>query len=381
MHHLTRRELLQGATAAALAGTLGCKKKSNGITLGLYLSLTGDKADFGVSTRNGVNIALEELNAAGGLLGQQVRAVAEDTRGDSNEAASAVTRLIDREQVCGVIGEVASSLSLAGGRICQRRGIPMISPSSTNPAVTQIGDNIFRVCFLDPFQGEVMARFAKNSLHVSRVAIFKDQGSAYSTGLADAFRRSFTALGGQIVDEQAYRESDTHFSAQISSMLARGPEALFVPGYYAQLALIAREVRGAGFQGRMLGGDGWSSNTLTQNDDDKLVGDFYSEGFAPEGATTPVAQRFVQKYREKNRVEPNGLAALGYDAALVMFDAIRRANSAEPARIKAALATTRGVQGATGTITLNAQRDAVKSAVILEVRENSVRYRETVNPT
>ncbi len=381
MHHLTRRELLQGATAAALAGSLGCKKKSSGITVGLYLSLTGDKADFGVSTRNGVNIALEEVNAAGGLLGQQVRAVAEDTRGDSNEAASAVTRLIDREHVCGVIGEVASSLSLAGGRICQRRGIPMISPSSTNPAVTQIGDNIFRVCFLDPFQGEVMARFAKNSLHVSRVAIFKDQGSAYSTGLADAFRRSFTALGGQVVDEQSYRESDTHFSAQISSMLARQPEALFVPGYYAQLALIAREVRGAGFRGRMLGGDGWSSNTLTQNDDDKLVGDFYSEGFAPEGATTPVAQRFVQKYREKNRVEPNGLAALGYDAALVMFDAIRRAGSAEPARIKAALAATRGVQGATGTITLNAQRDAVKSAVILEVRENAVRYRETVNPT
>jgi branched-chain amino acid transport system substrate-binding protein len=381
MHHLTRRELLQGATAAALAGTLGCKKQNHGITIGLYLSLTGNMADFGVSTRNGVNIALEEVNAAGGLLGQQVRAVAEDTRGDSNEAASAVTRLIDREHVCGVIGEVASSLSLAGGRICQRRGIPMISPSSTNPAVTQIGDNVFRVCFLDPFQGEVMARFAKNSLHVSRVAIFKDQGSAYSTGLADAFRRSFTALGGQIVDEQSYRESDTHFSAQISSMLARQPEALFVPGYYAQLALIAREVRGAGFQGRMLGGDGWSSNTLTQNDDDKLVGDFYSEGFAPEGATTPVAQRFVQKYREKNRVEPNGLAALGYDAALVLFDAIRRANSAEPARIKAALATTRGVQGATGTITLNAQRDAVKSAVILEVRENSVRYRETVNPT
>jgi branched-chain amino acid transport system substrate-binding protein len=247
--------------------------------------------------------------------------------------------------------------------------------------VTQIGDYIFRVCFLDPFQGEVMARFAKNSLHVSRVAIFKDQGSAYSTGLADAFRRSFTALGGQVVDEQAYRESDTHFSAQISSMLARQPEALFVPGYYAQLALIAREVRGAGFRGRMLGGDGWSSNTLTQNDDDKLVGDFYSEGFAPEGATTPVAQRFVQKYREKNRVEPNGLAALGYDAALVMFDAIRRSNSTDPARIKAALATTRGLQGATGTITLNAQRDAVKSAVILEVRENSVRYRETVNPT
>lgn len=381
MDHLSRRQLLQAAAAAALAGNLGCKKKGNGITIGLYLSLTGDKADFGISTRNGVQLALDALNASGGLLGQQVRVVAEDTRGDSNEAASAVTRLIDREGVCGIIGEVASSLSLAGGRICQRRGIPMISPSSTNPAVTQVGDNIFRVCFLDPFQGEVMARFAKNSLHVSRVAIFKDQGSAYSTGLADAFRAAFTRLGGTIVDEQSYRASDTHFSAQISSMLGRQPEALFVPGYYTEVALIAREVRGAGFNGRMMGGDGWSSNSLVQRDDDKLVGDFYSEGFAPEGATTPVAQRFVQKYREKYHNEPNGLAALGYDAALVMFDAIRRANSAEPARIKTAIAATRGLEGATGVITLNAQRDAVKSAVILEVRENAIRYRETVNPT
>lgn len=381
MDHLSRRQLLQAAAAAALAGNLGCKKKGNGITIGLYLSLTGDKADFGISTRNGVQLALDELNAAGGLLGQPVRVAAEDTRGDSNEAASAVTRLIDREGVVGIIGEVASSLSLAGGRICQRRGIPMISPSSTNPAVTQIGDNIFRVCFLDPFQGEVMARFAKNSLHVSRVAIFKDQGSAYSTGLADAFRAAFTRLGGTVVDEQSYRASDTHFSAQISSMLGRQPEALFVPGYYTEVALIAREVRGAGFQGRMMGGDGWSSSSLVQRDDDKLVGDFFSEGFAPEGATTPVAQRFVQKYREKYRNEPNGLAALGYDAALVMFDAIRRASSAEPARIKAAIAATRGLEGATGVISLNAQRDAVKSAVILEVRENAVRYRETVNPT
>lgn len=381
MDLLSRRQLLQGITAAALAGAPGCKKRNQGLSIGLYLSLTGDKADFGISTRNGVTIALEELNAAGGLLGQQVRVVAEDTRGDSNEASSAVTRLIDREHVCGIIGEVASSLSLAGGRICQRRGIPMISPSSTNPDVTRIGDNVFRVCFLDPFQGEVMARFAKNSLHVSRVAVFKDQGSAYSTGLAEAFRVAFTRLGGTVVDEQSYRASDTHFSAQISSMLARQPEALFVPGYYTEVALIAREVRGAGFQGRMLGGDGWSSNSLVQRDDDKLVGDFYSEGFAPEGATTPVAQRFVQKYREKYRGEPNGLAALGYDAALVMFDAIRRAGSAEPARIKTALATTRNLAGATGVITLNENRDAVKSAVILEVRENAIRYRETVNPT
>lgn len=370
-------------TGSLLAGALApaCKRKREGISVGLYCSLTGAQADFGISTRNGVTLAFDEVNGRGGLLGQQLRLVAEDTRGDSNEATSAVTRLIDRENVVAVIGEIASTLSLAGGRVCQRRRIPMVSPSSTNPAVTQVGDHVFRVCFIDPFQGEVMARFARNNLHFDRVAIFKDQASAYSVGLAEAFRRSFTGFGGTVVDEQAYRSSETHFSAQITSILSHQPQAIFVPGYYTEVALIAREARGAGFTGRFLGGDGWSGPSLTQNDDDKLVGDFFSEGFAPEGATTPVAQDFVRRYRERYRADPNGLAALGYDAALVLFDAIRRAGSAEPARIRAALATTRNVQGATGVITLNEQRDAVKAAVILEVTPNGFRYHQTVNPT
>ncbi len=280
-----------------------------------------------------------------------------------------------------VLGEIASTLSLAGGRVCQRRRIPMVSPSSTNPAVTQVGDYIFRVCFIDPFQGEVMARFARNTLHYDRVAVFKDQASAYSVGLAEAFRASFTRLGGTVVDEQSYRSGDTHFSAQITSILGRQPQGIFLPGYYTEVALVAREARGAGFQGRFLGGDGWSGASLTQNDDNKLVGDFFSEGFAPEGATTPVAQDFVRRYVARFHSEPNGLAALGYDAALVLFDAIRRAGSAEPTRIRAALATTRNVAGATGVITLNEQRDAVKSAVILEVGPDNFRYHQTVNPT
>lgn len=379
----SRREILAGAAGslAASAFGVGCKRQSTTeIPVGLYCSLTGANADFGLSTKNGAVLAFEEVNQSGGLLGKRLRLAEADTRGESNEATSAVTQLIDREHVVAVLGEIASTLSLAGGRVCQRRRIPMISPSSTNPAVTEVGDYIFRVCFIDPFQGEVMARFTKNSLHFDRVAIFKDQASAYSVGLADAFRRSFTGFGGTVVDEQAYRSGETHFSAQLGSMLGHQPQAIFIPGYYTEVALIAREARGQGFTGRFLGGDGWSGPSITQNDDDKLVGDFFSDGFAPEGATTPVARTFVQKYRERYHVDPNGLAALGYDAALVLFDAIRRAGSAEPARIRAALATTRGVHGATGDITLNERRDAVKNAVILRVTETGFRYHQTVEP-
>ncbi|MBL8604203.1 MAG: ABC transporter substrate-binding protein [Myxococcales bacterium] len=350
------------------------------MTLGLYCSLTGSQADFGIATRRGVELAVDALNAQGGLLGHPVRLAVADTRGDSGEAASAVTRLIDNDGATVVVGEIASALSLAGARVCQRKRVPMITPSSTSPDVTRVGDHVFRVCFIDPWQGEVMARFARNTLHLDRVAIFKDQGSPYSVGLAEAFQRSFTALGGSVVDTQAYRAGDTHFSAQLTSLLGHQPQGLFVPGYYQEVALIAREARGQGFQGRFLGGDGWDAPSLTQIDDNRLVGDFFSEGFAPEGATNPVAQDFVRKFRERYHTDPNGLAALGYDAAVVAFDAIRRAGSNDGAAVRAALASTRNVPGATGSITLNENRDAVKSAVILEVREDAFRYRETINP-
>jgi branched-chain amino acid transport system substrate-binding protein len=374
----TPRWLLAVGVLAALAGS--CKSKRQGITVGLYASMTGPTADFGISTRRGVELALEDLNAHGGLLGQRVRLVAEDTRGDASEATSAVTRLIDQEGAIGILGEVASGLSLSGGRVCPRRHIPMVSPSSTNPAVTQVGDHIFRVCFIDPFQGLVMANFASRTLRFTRVAILKDQGAPYSVGLAEAFRHSFTANGGSIVDEQAYRAGDTHFSAQLNAIMAHNPEAIFVPGYYTEVALIAREARGAGFQGRFLGGDGWSGPSLTTNDDDKLVGDYFSEGFAVDAATTPVARDFVRRYRERYHSDPSGLAALGYDAALVLFDGIRRAGTTDHAALRSALATTRNFVGATGSITLNEHRDAVKAAVILQVQPNGFQYHSTVNP-
>ncbi len=377
----TRRDFLAGSAAALAATALpGCRKHRDAITLGLYAALTGNMADFGIASRNGVRLAAEEINAAGGVLGKPLHIAIEDTRGDSSEAASAVIRLIHLEGAVGILGEVASSLSLAGGRICQRYRIPMVSPSSTNPAVTALGDCVFRVCFIDPFQGDVMARFARNSLHFSRVAIFKEQGSAYSVGLAAAFKEAFTRVGGTIVTEQAYRSGDTHFSAQLGTILAQNPEGIFCPGYYTEAALIAREARGQGFRGRFMGGDGWSSPSLVQNDDDKLVGDFYSVGFAPDGATSGVARHFADAFQAKYGYAPNDLAALAYDATLAMVAAIRRAGSAVPERIRAELAQTRNLDGATGLISLNEHRDAVKSAVILEVHENSANYHSTVNP-
>jgi branched-chain amino acid transport system substrate-binding protein len=382
MHHCRRTLLALLVLTLVACGFGGCRRKRPGVTLGLYASMTGAEAEFGISTRNGVQLAVDELNQAGGIGGQRVWLAVEDTRGDSTEAASAVTRLIGREGADGIIGEIASSLSLAGGRVAQRHHVPMITPSSTNETVTQLGDYVFRVCFIDPFQGTVMARFARGlrveGRTVSRVAIFQDQGSAYSTGLANAFRATFIRLGGEIVSEQSYRASDTHFSAQLGSILAQNPDAIFVPGYYTQVALIAREARGLGFRGPFLGGDGWDAPALYENDADALVGSYFSEAFAPDHPTTTRGQHFVEAYRRRYGVAANGLAALGYDAALVMADAMRRAGSTDPARVRDAIARTRDFEGATGTITIGPDRNAIKGAVILAVEPNGFRFHQAI---
>jgi branched-chain amino acid transport system substrate-binding protein len=382
-----RRQIVFALLALALLALAlpACKRNRPGITIGLYASMTGAEAEFGLSTRRGVQLAIDEINQRGGVHGQRVWLASEDTRGDSTEAASAVTRLIGREGAVGIIGEIASSLSLAGGRVAQRHRIPMITPSSTNATVTQLGDHVFRVCFIDPFQGTVMARFARDlrveGRPVQRVAIFRDQGSAYSIGLAQSFRETFTRLGGQIVDEQSYRASDSHFSAQLGAMLAQRPDAIFLPGYYTQAALIAREARGLGFRGPFLGGDGWDAPALYENDADALVGSYFSEGFAPDHPTTARGQHFVEAYRARYGAPANGLAALGYDAALLMLDAMQRAGGGDPARVRDAIAQTRDFEGATGHITIDAERNAIKSAVVLAVEPNAFRFERAIEPS
>jgi len=388
---ILRRTVISGLCLAALTLALGCKKKAdNGgagehssatseIVIGHYASLTGSKAHFGQDTDKAVRLAVDEVNAKGGLLGKKVRVATLDTRGDSAEAANAVDRLIDVEKATALLGEVSSSLSLAGGRIAQRRKIPMVSPSSTNPKVTEVGDFVFRVCFLDPFQGKVMAVFAREHLKLDKVAILKDVKNDYSIGLSDAFRSAFTAAGGTITADQSYSEGDTDFSAQLTAIRGTGAQALFVPGYYSEVGSIARTAQRLGLKIPLLGGDGWDAPDLFKIAGDALDGSYFSDHFAPDVATAK-AQKFVADFTQKYGQAPTGLGALGYDAAAVMMDAMSRAGSAEPQAVRDALAKTKDFEGVTGKITIDAQRNAQKSAVVLKIGDGKAKFETAIAP-
>jgi len=388
---ILRRTLICGLCAAALSGAISCKKPapdggptgsaagSAEIVVGHYASMTGSTAHFGQDTDRGIRMAIEEANAKGGVLGKKLKLVTLDTRGDSAEAANAVSRLIDVEKVSAVLGEVASSLSLAGGRVAQRRKIPMISPTSTNPKVTEVGDYIFRVCFIDPFQGKVMATFARKNLNFSKVAILKDVKNDYSIGLAAAFQKAFTELGGTIAAEQSYSQGDTDFSAQVTAIRGTGAQALFVPGYYSEVGSIARTADRLGLKVPLLGGDGWDSPDLFKIGGDAINGSYFSDHFAPDVATDK-AKAFVANFGAKYGQPPTGLGALGYEAALVLIDSIRRAGKDDPTAIRDAIAATKDFEGVTGKITIDAQRNAQKSAVVLKVEGGKAKFEASIAP-
>lgn len=375
-----RRLLLLSTLVFASSLASGCKKSDSGdIIIGHYASMTGSTAHFGQDTDKAVRLAVDQVNQAGGVNGRKIKVVTLDTRGDSAEAANAVSRLIDVEKATAILGEVSSSLSLAGGRVAQRQRIPMVSPSSTNPKVTEIGDFIFRVCFLDPFQGKVMANFARDNLKLERVAILRDVKNDYSIGLADAFRSAFTAKGGKIVVEQSYSQGDTDFSAQLTAIKGTDAQAIFVPGYYSEVGAIARTAERLGLKIPMLGGDGWDAPDLTKIGGPALNGSYFSNHFAPDVAT-PEAQKFVAEFKARYGQEPTGLGALGYDAAGVLIDAMKRAGSADPKAVRDALAQTKDFQGVSGKITIDSNRNAQKSAVVLKIVDGKFKYEATVQP-
>jgi branched-chain amino acid transport system substrate-binding protein len=271
---------------------------SDEIVIGEYGSLTGPQATFGLSTKNGVDMAIAEVNAAGGVLGKQVRVIVEDDQGRPEEANTVVTKLITSDNVVAVIGEVASSNSIAAAPVAQMNGVPMISPSSTNPAVTEKGDYIFRVCWIDPFQGFVMSKFAAQTLHLTRVAILRDVKSDYSVGLADVFATEFGKMGGTIVGDESYSQGDTDFNAQLTALKAKNPEAIFIPGYYTDIGLIARQARANGVTVPLLGGDGWDSNALVEIGGTALENTYYSNHFSVDDQS-PIIQKFVTDYQAR----------------------------------------------------------------------------------
>jgi branched-chain amino acid transport system substrate-binding protein len=360
---------------------VGCKQQSgDAIKVGEFASLTGKEATFGVSSHEGTLLAVEEMNAAGGVLGKKINLITEDDLSKAGEPATVVNKLIARDGVVAVLGEVASSRSLEAAPICQQNKIPMISPSSTNPKVTETGDYIFRVCFIDPFQGTVMANFATKTLKAKKVAVFTDVKSDYSKGLAKFFKEAFTAAGGQIVAELDFNGGDKDFKAQLTAIKSANPDAVFVPGYYTDAALICIQAKQLGLNVPLFGGDGWESEKLIEIGKDAVEGQYFSTHYHPD-VGSPTSKAFVEAYKKRFGGKlPDAMAALGYDSAKILVDAIKRAGSTEGPKIRDALAATKDFDGVTGKTTINEKRDASKAAVILQVKGGKFQYLETVNP-
>ncbi len=380
---------------AVLTAMAGCSKKSEPgagggssggeIVIGEYGSMTGENAAFGQSSHNGTMLAIDEINAKGGVLGKQVRIIIEDNQSRSEQVTTVVKKLINQDKVIAILGEVASARSMAGSAVCEAAGIPMVSPSSTNPDVTvdpRTGltkPYTFRVCFIDPFQGTVMARFTRDYLKFDKVAILRDVKQDYSVGLANYYTKEFTANGGTIVRDDSYQGGDTDFRAQLTSLKSVNPQAIFVPGYYNDAGNICRQARSLGLNMPILGGDGWSHPSLMELGGDAVQGAYISDHFSAED-TTAMIQTFVQAYQKRFNEMPSGLAACAYDAALILCDAIQRAGNTQPAAIRDALAATKNFKGTTGNISINEQHNAVKSVTIVQVTGNAFKYVTTIAP-
>lgn len=384
---MTRRHAAALAAAIALTvaacsggGTPGQGSAgSDEILVGEFSSLTGGTATFGQSTHNGITLAFDEINAAGGVLGKKLKVLVEDDQSKPEEAATAVQKLISQNRVVAVLGEVASSRTLAAAPIAQANKVPLISPSSTNPKVTEVGDYIFRVCFIDPFQGAVMAKFAANSLKLKRVAILYDVRNDYSVGLRNFFSETYKSLGGEVIGEQVFSEGDSDFRAQLTQLKSLKPEAIYVPGYYTEAGTIARQARELGITVPLMGGDGWDSPKLTEIGGQAIEGSYLSNHYSVDDPS-PAIQKFVGDYKARFGATPDALAALGYDAAKVLADAFKRAGTTEGPKVRDAIAATKGFVGVTGSITIDEKRNAVKPAVVLKVVNGKFQYVETIAP-
>jgi branched-chain amino acid transport system substrate-binding protein len=343
--------------------------EDNKVRLGAFMSLTGDTAQYGISALNGMRMAVEEANGAGGAAGRRIELIVQDTRSDAVETEVVVRRLAQEAHVHALIGEVVSSRSLAAARVAQAERVPMLTPSATSPEVTAQGDFIFRSCYTDTFQGAAIAHFAAGALGARRAAVLLDQDQRYSVELARYIREEFARQGGEVVVEQEYREGAADFSVQLAEVGASKPDVIFIPGYYLEAGLLARQAKQIGIDAPLIGGDGWDSPRLYEIGGQALAGDFFSSHFSAEDPD-PQVQRFVADYRRLFGSTPDSFAATSYDAARIMLAAIARAPSLERTAIRDSLAATRDFPGVTGNVTFNAERNALKPVVVIRIGDN-----------
>jgi branched-chain amino acid transport system substrate-binding protein len=353
------------------------------IRIGLITPLSGDVKTFGESVRNSFLIAVEEANAKGGVAGMKVIPIVQDDRNDPTEAANAANLLVNQHRVKAIVGSVTSKTTIPVSDIVQSAKIPTISPTATNPKVT-VADGkrkgyMFRACFIDPFQGTVMAKFSRETLNGKSAAVLYDASNDYSKGIAEVFRDAFRSQGGKVAAFDSYGKDDVDFSALLTKVKSSGADILFLPDYYNKVGLIARQAREKGISARLVGPDGWDSPDLVKIAGSAIEGGYFSNHYSPDDRRPEVAA-WVKKYREKHHQVPDALGTLAYDATNLLFEAIRKAGSDDPKKIRDALASIRGFKAVTGMSTLDGNGDMIKSAAILKIEGGKQKFVKMVNP-
>lgn len=364
-----------------IATISSCTKKTNDneILIGSYSSNTGATGSFGILQKQGIEMAADEINAKGGINGKKISLINYDNKSENDETLAVVNRLISQDNVLAVIGEATSGKSKIGAQIAQANKVVMLSPSATNPDVTKVGNYIFRACFIDPFQGLVMAKFMTENLKFKKAAVLRDVKSDYSMGLSDVFAAELKKMGGEVVIDVSYQEGDIDFKSQLTSIKAKKPDVIFVPGYYNEVALLAKQLKELGMPQTLLGGDGWSSPKLYEIAKEAMTGHYFSNHYTTE-STAPKTAEFVKNYKLKHKEDPDVMAALGYDAVFLLAEAIKNTKTLTRETIREELSKIKDFDGVTGKMSMDENRNAVKSAVIVKVVGPDYKFITSVNP-
>jgi branched-chain amino acid transport system substrate-binding protein len=378
---MSRNKLFALLVVLVLAVSLVPVYGAGTIKLGAIQPISGQVSAYGTQTRDAIMMAVEEINAKGGILGKKIEMIVEDDEASPDKTMNALKKLVAKDKIVGFVGALTSKCSLAITQYAQAKKVIMISSSSTNDTVTDAGDYIFRACYKDSFQGQVVAQFSYQNLNARKAAIIYDITNDYSKGLTTNFTEKFKALGGKVVATESYSTGDKDFKAQLTKIKAENPDVLLIPDYYSTISLIAKQVRAQGLNIPMVGADGWDE--ITNNAGDEVLDCYYSNHYHPEAKDSDV-QNFVKKFSAKYKITPNALAALGYDATYILAEAIAKAGSTNPVKVKAAMMKTNR-KFVTGNIKFDAKRNPVKSAVMLKIVKGNdgkltTQYAGTVNP-
>ncbi|MDU4937213.1 MAG: ABC transporter substrate-binding protein [Clostridium paraputrificum] len=383
-----KKKLLCGVLASAMAFSVlaGCGGNSEGgadsdvIKIGGIGPLSGPNSTYGISVKEGADLLAEEINAAGGINGKKVEFIFEDDQSDNTVAASAFNKLVDKDGVCAILGGVTSGTTLAIAPNSTNKKIPMITPTGTEPTITNVGgDFMFRGCFVDSFQGEILAKYTKEKLEKTTAAVLYNSSSDYSKGIANAYKETLEKNGGQVLEFLSYgSDKETDFKAQLTKIKSANPDVIILPDYYNVVGLIAKQARDMGITSQFLGGDGWESEELTKIGGTAVDGAIYINHYYAEDTDENV-KNFVDSYTKKYNKTPDCFAALSYDTAKILVKAIEKANSTDGTAIRDALATME-IKSVTGNIKFNEERSAVKSAAIIKINGDKKELDDKVNP-